>query len=259
MSITRRDLVKGGAAALGASALAVDLLGGKAMAKPIELYADPLYTKPYLDKDEWRDKPIRHRYVHKRLHHGTDLRFSMYFPPKEHYQGRFFPPVMHIAGDENVAPSGRLAGLDGDVDFVCGRKRCLSGGDPTKALFKMLGPTGYHRFQGERGDGAVWPDTGGARCTAITGLTVTFTGVAADPIRPLHVSKTPTGSGTAVCLLSTARRCRCPTCSPSRRTRLRVLDGKFEQIVDALEQNSTAAICMPVSMKSSALRSGKSR
>ena len=41
---------------------------------------DPLYDKPYVDIDEWRDEPVRHRYVHGGFQ-GTDLRFSIYFPP----------------------------------------------------------------------------------------------------------------------------------------------------------------------------------
>jgi hypothetical protein len=110
--LDRRSFVQGGAA-LSAGVLAAGATGGKSMPKPNELYPDPLYTEPFVDKDEWRDQPTRHRYVHGGFQ-GTDLRFSMYFPPKEQYQGRFFHPVMHIAGSENVAYTGRLAGLDGD-------------------------------------------------------------------------------------------------------------------------------------------------
>ena len=51
-----------------------------------------------------------HRYVHGGFT-DTDLRFSLYFPPAEQYEGRFLQPVMHIAGDENVAVTGELAGL----------------------------------------------------------------------------------------------------------------------------------------------------
>jgi len=28
---------------------------------------DPMYDKPYMDIDEWRDQPVRHRYVHGRF------------------------------------------------------------------------------------------------------------------------------------------------------------------------------------------------
>jgi hypothetical protein len=57
--------------------------------EPASSWSDPLYTQPYVDIDEWRDKPVRHRYVHGGFK-GTEARFSIYFPPKEQYQGRFF-------------------------------------------------------------------------------------------------------------------------------------------------------------------------
>lgn len=75
-----------------------------------ELHPDPLYVEPFVDVDEWRDEPVRHRYVHGGFT-DTDLRFSIYFPAAERYEGRFLQPVMHIAGDENVALTGELAGL----------------------------------------------------------------------------------------------------------------------------------------------------
>ena len=50
---------------------------------------DTLYKQPFIDVDEWRDKPVRHRYVHGGFK-GSEARFSFYFPPKEKYQGRFF-------------------------------------------------------------------------------------------------------------------------------------------------------------------------
>ena len=49
---------------------------------------DTLFSKPYIDRQEWRDKPVRHYYVHGGFR-GTDTRFSFYFPPKNQYQGRF--------------------------------------------------------------------------------------------------------------------------------------------------------------------------
>ena len=51
--------------------------------------ADQMFKEPYIDVDEWRDKPVRHRYVHGGFK-GTEARFSFYFPAKEQYQGRFF-------------------------------------------------------------------------------------------------------------------------------------------------------------------------
>src|SRR5215470_7061529 len=50
---------------------------------------DPRFGAPYIDADEWRDAPARHRYVHGGFE-GTHTLFSFYFPPAEKYQGRFF-------------------------------------------------------------------------------------------------------------------------------------------------------------------------
>lgn len=51
--------------------------------------SDSLFSKPFIDIDEWRDKPVRHRYIHGGFE-KTETRFSFYFPPKEQYQGYFF-------------------------------------------------------------------------------------------------------------------------------------------------------------------------
>ncbi|MDO9333498.1 MAG: hypothetical protein Q7T57_03120 [Dehalococcoidales bacterium] len=49
----------------------------------------PKVGSPFIDIDEWRDVPRRHRYVHGGFE-DTHTRFSFYFPPKELYKGRFF-------------------------------------------------------------------------------------------------------------------------------------------------------------------------
>lgn len=71
-------------------------------AAPVPSFTDPLYTKPYIDVDEWRDTPVRHRYVHGGFT-GTDLKFIMQFPPKERYQGRFFQHFTAVVTSEMVA------------------------------------------------------------------------------------------------------------------------------------------------------------
>ena len=45
---------------------------------------DTLFKEPFIDVDEWRDKPMRHRYVHGGFK-GNGARFSFYFPSS------FFP------------------------------------------------------------------------------------------------------------------------------------------------------------------------
>jgi hypothetical protein len=135
MSINRRTSMASAAAGalLGPSnADAADQM------TPQTLKTDSLYKEPFIDVDEWRDAPVRHRYIHGGFKE-TELRFSMYFPPKEKYQGRFFHPVMHIAGNEKAA-RGRLAGLDGDsIAFAAD-----SGGylvESNMGAFGMVGST----------------------------------------------------------------------------------------------------------------------
>jgi hypothetical protein len=63
---------------------------------------DPMFSQPYIDLDEWRDKPVRHRYVHGGFK-DTDTRFSFYLPPKERYDGRFFQHITPVPDSENLA------------------------------------------------------------------------------------------------------------------------------------------------------------
>ena len=53
---------------------------------------DKYFGKPYIDRDEWRDRPVRHRNVHGGFE-GTATRFTFYFPLKEYYKGRMFQPL----------------------------------------------------------------------------------------------------------------------------------------------------------------------
>ena len=64
--------------------------------------SDELFKEPYVDVDAWRDTPVRHRYVHGGFK-GTDTRFSIYLPPKEQYQGRFFQHITPVPDNENLA------------------------------------------------------------------------------------------------------------------------------------------------------------
>jgi hypothetical protein len=78
---------------------------------------DPDYDTPFVDVDEWRDEPVRHRYCHGGFE-GTDLRFSFYFPPPERYRGRFFQPLLAVSGNENAFGSGYFSGLGGGISFA---------------------------------------------------------------------------------------------------------------------------------------------
>src|ERR1043165_2919003 len=66
---------------------------------------DTLFKAPYVDVDEWRDKPVRHRYVHGGFK-GTETRFSLYFPAKEAYRGHFFQYITPFPDNENISQGG---------------------------------------------------------------------------------------------------------------------------------------------------------
>ena len=78
---------------------------------------DPQFATPSIDVDEWRDAPVRHRYVHGSFE-GTDCKFSFYLPPAERYEGRFFQPVLPMSGIEFAATIGVLYGVAGSIEFA---------------------------------------------------------------------------------------------------------------------------------------------
>jgi hypothetical protein len=63
---------------------------------------DPMFNEPYVDLDEWRDEPVRHRYVHGGFT-GTRTRFSVYLPPEASYEGRFFQHITPVPDSEHLA------------------------------------------------------------------------------------------------------------------------------------------------------------
>src|SRR5258706_2109039 len=92
-------------AALAVTLSVASSAGGPAAARPVPQparWADPMFAQPYIDIDEWRDAPVGYRYVHGGFK-GTEALFSMYFPPKEQYQGRFFQPIAAVSGNERAA------------------------------------------------------------------------------------------------------------------------------------------------------------
>ena len=64
---------------------------------------DPIFNKPFIEVDEWRDAPVRHRYVRGGFE-GTDARFSIYFPPAEQYGGRFFHNTYPLITNSDIGP-----------------------------------------------------------------------------------------------------------------------------------------------------------
>ena len=80
--------------------------------KLYDAIGDEQFAHPYIDTDEWRDAPVRHRYVHGGFD-GTESRFCFYFPEKEKFQGRFFHHLMPMQGPETTCQ-----GQEGEEDII---------------------------------------------------------------------------------------------------------------------------------------------
>ncbi len=86
----------------------------------IESYevTDSFFGAPYVDADEWRDDPVRHRYVHGGFA-NTDTRFAFQFPPSSRYRRRMFMPLAGgHAGDETVNSTFHGALITGGIEMI---------------------------------------------------------------------------------------------------------------------------------------------
>lgn len=196
--------------------------------------SDTLFSEPYVDVDEIRTKPLRHRYVHGGFK-GTATRFSFYFPEKEHYTGRFFQYITPFPDNENLS-QGATGEEDkigfavshgayfvetnggGAVDFANPRAN-----DPTIGAWRAnAAAAGFSRIVaqkilgGERPYGYAFGGSGGAYRTL--GGAENTEGVW-DGVVPYVV-----GSPMAI-----------PNVFAVRMHAMRILKDKFPQIIDALE------------------------
>lgn len=196
--------------------------------------SDPMFAQPYIDIDEWRDAPVRHRYVHGGFK-GTDTRFSFYFPPKALYGGRFFQHLTPAPDNENLAQHVPL-GEESKLGFALASGGYFvetNGGGPGGAGFGSKDSTiGAYRanaaaarysrvvalkmYGGKRPYGYVYGGSGGAYRT--TGSFENTHGVW-DGAVPYVL-----GSSMAI-----------PNMFSVRMHAMRLLDGKFDGIVDAVE------------------------
>jgi len=66
---------------------------------------DDFFGTSYIDLDEWRDTPVRYRYVHGGFT-GTDTRFSLYLPPEALYAGRLLQFLQGQTGGDEATTIG---------------------------------------------------------------------------------------------------------------------------------------------------------
>ncbi len=207
------------------------LLGRTAIGAAQEAAAtDPQLGLPFVDTDEWRDTPVRHRYVHGGFK-GSPVLFSIYFPPKEQYRGRFFQHVTPTPIDEKQGTTGAGTGDQVGFAFASGGYFLITN-EGTMASLRTDRTLGAYRanaasaqysrilaaqmYGPHRTYGYAYGGSGGAFRT-IGGIENT-TGVW-DGVVPYVV-----GSPQAI-----------PNVFTARMLALRVLKDKFPAIVDAME------------------------
>ena len=184
-----------------------------------------MYANPFIDVDEWRDAPVRHRYVHGGFK-DTELLFSVYLPPNEAYGGRFFQPLQAVSGDENTAPMSMNQAFGVDFAIASGGylvesnqgSRDMFGGsaEANAAVAQYSRTIAAEMYGAHRPYGYVYGGSGGAFKTL--GCVETFADVWDGSVPFVH--------GTPVSI---------PNFFTVQAHALRILAPKFPQIVEALE------------------------
>lgn len=103
---------------------------------------DLYFSEPYIDVEEWRESPLPHYFVHGGFRGtekmGNEVRFCLYFPKKENYEGRFYQYLSPAPEDEHE--SEHLTGEDDKISF------CLTHG----AYYVVSNQGGFILNDGER-------------------------------------------------------------------------------------------------------------
>jgi hypothetical protein len=184
-----------------------------------------MYSDPFIDIDEWRETPVRHRYVHGGFA-GSELLFSFYFPPADAYQGRFFQPLQAVSGNENSAPMSMNQAFGVDFAVASGGylvesnqgSRDMFGGsaEANAAAAQYSRTLAAETYGAQRPFGYVYGGSGGAFKTL--GCVETYPDVWDGSVPFVH--------GTPVSI---------PYFFTVQAHAMRILGPKFGRIVDALE------------------------
>lgn len=78
---------------------------------------DGYFGKPYIDRDEWREKPYPHRNIHGGFA-DTDTRFTFYFPVAEEWDGRMYHPIEGAHAGHEEAFAGMMGQLMGGLPMI---------------------------------------------------------------------------------------------------------------------------------------------
>jgi hypothetical protein len=193
---------------------------------------DPLLNDPVIDKDEWRDTPVRHRYVNGHFA-GTTVRFSFYLPEPDKYQKRFFQNTHQLLTSENAPPNsiafaigsggyyvqsipGANEAIRSVADSALGRDPALGGYRVNAAAAKYSRVLAAKMYSEHRAYGYIYGGSGGAYQVI----------AALQNSRGVWDGGVPYVMGTADAI---------PNVFTVRINALRVLKDKFPQIMDAIE------------------------
>lgn len=78
---------------------------------------DAYFGKPYIDRDEWREKPYPHRNIHGGFE-NTDTRFTFYFPDVDRWDGRMYHPIEGAHAGHEEAFAGMMGQLMGGLPMI---------------------------------------------------------------------------------------------------------------------------------------------
>ena len=187
---------------------------------------DPIFAKPFIDIEEWREAPVKHLYVHGGFE-NTELRFAFFFPQKEQYDGRFFQVLTPVQGNENASLG--LAGEDDNIGFAITHGAYFvesnmggMGPDPTMLYRASAASAEYSRevakrlYDCERPYGYVFGGSGGAFKTMSC----------VESTKDIWDGSVPCVMGTPMSI---------PNMFTVRAHAMRLLRNKWERIIDAVE------------------------